>query len=141
MCAVCCQRSTQVSTEKTETEEKFHCRSDPRSQSRFLRENQDQERSGSTSRVSLLDTNLADSCFRLFSSSAMDKSVLLVLLCLQAFLLITAFTSTDAAAQGRYGNQQLRLGQTQTGDEGVRMIKWKKKYWPKPGAHGPLRRN
>ncbi|CAK6957681.1 uncharacterized protein LOC122993417 isoform X2 [Scomber scombrus] len=29
--------------------------------------------------------------------SAMDKSVLLVLFCLQAFLLITAFTSTDAA--------------------------------------------
>ncbi|KAF1383667.1 hypothetical protein PFLUV_G00134230 [Perca fluviatilis] len=28
----------------------------------------------------------------------MDKSVLLVLWCLQAFLLITAFTSTDAAA-------------------------------------------
>ncbi|KAM7400348.1 hypothetical protein PAMA_004845 [Pampus argenteus] len=28
----------------------------------------------------------------------MDKSVLLVLLCLQAFLLITAFTSTDAGA-------------------------------------------
>ncbi|XP_078028948.1 uncharacterized protein LOC144464994 [Epinephelus lanceolatus] len=28
----------------------------------------------------------------------MDKSVLLVLLCLQVFLLITAFTSTDAAA-------------------------------------------
>ncbi|XP_049454865.1 semaphorin-4G-like isoform X12 [Epinephelus fuscoguttatus] len=31
----------------------------------------------------------------------MDKSVLLVLLCLQVFLLITAFTSTDAAAVER----------------------------------------
>ncbi|GAA6235987.1 uncharacterized protein LOC122993417 isoform X1 [Lates japonicus] len=36
----------------------------------------------------------------------MEKSLLLVVLCLQAFLLITAFTSTDAAALVKDDNQQ-----------------------------------
>ena len=40
------------------------------------------------------------------SPSAMDRCVLLVLLCLQAFLLITAFTSTDAAALVKDDQQQ-----------------------------------
>ncbi|GLD54634.1 uncharacterized protein AKAME5_002845000 [Lates japonicus] len=37
----------------------------------------------------------------------MDRTVLVVLLCLQAFLLITAFTSTDAAALVTHEDQQL----------------------------------
>ncbi|XP_044223500.1 uncharacterized protein LOC122993417 isoform X3 [Thunnus albacares] len=41
-----------------------------------------------------------------FSPSAMDRGVLLVLLCLQAFLLITAFTSTDAATLVKDDQQQ-----------------------------------
>ncbi|KAF1383666.1 hypothetical protein PFLUV_G00134220 [Perca fluviatilis] len=36
----------------------------------------------------------------------MDRSVLLVLWCLQAFLLIASFTSTDAAALVRDDHQQ-----------------------------------
>ncbi|XP_049454872.1 uncharacterized protein LOC125902503 isoform X18 [Epinephelus fuscoguttatus] len=44
----------------------------------------------------------------------MDKSVLLVLLCLQVFLLITAFTSTDAAAVVR--DDQLPPDQVERGN-------------------------
>lgn len=45
-------------------------------------------------------------CIELFTSSAMDKHFLLGLLCLQVFLLIAAFTSTDAAALLADDNQQ-----------------------------------
>ncbi len=50
-------------------------------------------------------------CFTLLNSSAMDKSVLLALLCLQAFLLITAFTSSDAAALVKNDHGQLPSNQ------------------------------
>lgn len=45
-------------------------------------------------------------CIKLVTSSAMDKRFLLGLLCLQVFLLITAFTSSDAAALLADGDQQ-----------------------------------
>ncbi len=49
------------------------------------------------------------SCIRLFSSSVMNRSVLLVLLCLQVFLLISTFTSSDAAALVADDQQQQPL--------------------------------
>ena len=55
------------------------------------------------------------------SPSAMDRGVLLVLLCLQAFLLITAFTSTDAAALVKDDQQQQSTDQVRRTTAGHRL--------------------
>ncbi|TKS79612.1 hypothetical protein D9C73_014158 [Collichthys lucidus] len=69
-------------------------------------------------------------CLKLFSSSAMDKSLLLVLFCLQAFLLITAFTYTDAAALGKDGTLRLAMLQRRPPAKkvfhSIRMTCWEK---------------
>ncbi|TMS09584.1 hypothetical protein E3U43_002243 [Larimichthys crocea] len=61
----------------------------------------------------------------------MDKSLLLVLFCLQAFLLITAFTYTDAATLGKDGT--LRPAMRRPPVKKVKMPYWMT-CWKKPGG-------
>lgn len=68
-------------------------------------------------------------------SSAMDRRVLLVLFCLQAVLLFTAFTSTDAAAGLVRAQSPLRGVRVPAGGRrGPTKFRWFPGCWRRPGG-------
>ncbi|KAM7379556.1 hypothetical protein PAMP_005102 [Pampus punctatissimus] len=65
----------------------------------------------------------------------MDKSVLLVLMCLQAFLLITAFTSTDAGALVTDDQQQKSIDLEETAEKEIgKLIRTRRSCFRSPGG-------
>ncbi|AWP03829.1 Hypothetical protein SMAX5B_006075 [Scophthalmus maximus] len=70
----------------------------------------------------------------------MDKRLLLVMLCLQVFLLITTFTSTDAAALEKDDRLQPIDEKGTVEDAGKSKIRIRLGCWSTPGGCGILPR-